>query len=116
MGARFANWLKGQLQERNWSQAELARASGLNKQTVHYYLTQSLKPPHAHAIAKIANALQLPTEEVFRAAGFLPRPPDINETVEEILYELEDMSEDNQKEVLAFIRMEKTLHKQQKNE
>lgn len=114
MGARFANWLKGQLQERNWSQADLARASGLNKQTVHYYLTKSAKPPHVHALTQIAYALELPLEQVYRAAGSLPRPPEIDETIEKILHELEDMSEQDRQEVLAFIRMEKKLHKQRK--
>ncbi len=114
MDSDYVNWLYAQMQERDWSQADLARASGLNKQSIHYYLTQSSKPVHAHALAKIADALGLPVEEVYRAAGFLPRVPDINETTEEILRELEDMSEQDQQEVLAFIRMEKKLRKQRK--
>lgn len=114
MGTKFRNWLKDRLQERHWSQVDLAKASGLNKQSIHYYLTKSVKAPHAHVLAKIAYALELPVEEVYRAAGFLPRPPEIDETIEEILYELEDVSEQGRQEVLAFIRMEKKLRKQPK--
>ncbi len=112
MNTDFVNWLIAQMQERNWSQADLARESGINKQSIHYYLTESAKPPHAHALAKIAYALKLPAEEVYRAAGFLPSPPDINETIEEILYEMEGMSKQDQEEVLAFVRMKNNLRKQ----
>jgi transcriptional regulator with XRE-family HTH domain len=114
MDTNFVDWLKTQLQERNWSQADLARESGLNKQSIHYYLTKSSKPPHAHALAKIAYALGLPVEQVYRAAGFLPRPPHVSETIEQIVYEVEGLPEKVQEEVLAFIRMEKKLHQQRK--
>lgn len=114
MNSDFIIWLKGQLQERNWSQADLARASGVHKQTIHYYLTKSSKAPHAHVLAKIAYALELPVEQVYRAAGFLPQPPHVNETIEQIMHELEDMPKKHQQEVLAFIRMKKKLHKQRK--
>ncbi len=114
MNTDFVNWLIAQIQARNWSQADLARASGLNKQSIHYYLTQSAKPPHAHALAKIAYALDLPVEEVYRAAGFLPQPPEINETIEEILHEVEDMPKQDQQEVLAFVRMKNHLRQQRK--
>ena len=110
----FVKWLKAQMQERNWSQADLARASGVHKQTIHYYIAKGSKPPHAHVLAKIAYALELPVEQVYRAAGFLPRPPEINETIEQIMHELEDMPERDRQEVLAFIRMEKKLLKQRK--
>ncbi len=114
MPRKFANWLTAQMQERNWSQADLARASGIHKQSIYYYLTQSAKPPHAHALAKIASALELPVEEVYRAAGYLPRPPDINETIAEVVYEMEDMPDEDQQEVLAFVRMRKNLRQQRK--
>ncbi len=114
MNNDFVNWLKAQMQDRNWSQAGLARASGINKQTIHYYLTHSSKPPHAHVLAKIAYALGLPVEQVYRAAGFLPHPPHISETIEQILHEVEDLPERDRQEVLAFIRMEKKLRKQRK--
>jgi hypothetical protein len=151
MDTDFVSWLEAQLQERNWSQAELVRESGLDKQSIHYYLThltqlhhrmhgerretplkvsvasvfsvakvlylrnisyltQSSKPPHAPA--KIACALKLPVEEIYRAAGFLPRPPHINETIEEIMYEMEGMSEEDRQEVLAFVRMKDNLRRQ----
>ncbi len=114
MNTKFVSWLTAQLQEREWSQAELARRSGLHKQSVHYYLTQSAKPPHPHALAKIASALGLPVEEVYRVAGVLSSPPEINETIEETLYEMQEMSDEDQQEVLAFVRMKKHLRQQLK--
>ncbi len=110
----FVNWLKSRMRERNLSQAGLARASGLNKQSIHYYLTQSAKPPRAHALAKIAYALKLPVEEVYRAAGIPLQPPDISEIIEEVVYEMEDMPKQDQQEVLAFVRMKNQLRQQEK--
>ncbi len=114
MDTNFVNWLTAQMQARNWSQADLARASGLNKQSIHYYLTKSTKSPHAHALAQIAHALDLPVEEMYRAAGFLPHASEINEIMEEILHEMKDMPKRDQQEVLAFVRMKNNLRRQQK--
>ena len=114
MNAHFANWLKIQMYERNWSQTDLARASGLNKQSIYYYLKKSSKPPHAHVLAKIAYALELPVEQVYRAAGFLSRPPHVSETMEQVVYEMENMPEQDQQEVLAFIHMKNDLRRRRK--
>ncbi len=114
MDTKFVDWLTAQLQEKNWSQAELARRSGLHKQSIHYYLTQTVRPPHPHALAKIACALGLPVEEVYRVAGVLSTPPEINETIEEIMHEIQDMPREDQQEVLAFVRMKNNLRQQLK--
>lgn len=114
MARKFANWLTARMQERDWSQSDLARASGIHKQSVHYYLTKSVKPPHAHALSKIANALELPVEEVYRAAAHVPHPPELNEIIEEIVYEMEDMPKKDQQEILAFVRMKNDLRQQEK--
>jgi transcriptional regulator with XRE-family HTH domain len=115
MARKFANWLMAQMQERNWTQADLARASGVHKQSIHYYLTQSVKPPRAYILAKLAAALDLPVEEAYRAAHIPLHPSDVNQTIEEVLYEMETMSGEDQQEVLAFVRMKRKLREQRKN-
>ncbi len=112
MDTTFANWLIVQMQERDWSQSDLARASGLTRQTISYYLSEKSKAPDENALSKIAHAFKLPVEQVYRAAGILPHTPDINETIEQILHDVEGMPEQDQQEILAFIRMKNNLRRQ----
>lgn len=75
MDNTFSFWLLTQMQERHWSQSDLARASGLTRQAISYYLSNKSKSPDDNALICISKALQLPPEIVFRAAGLLPLSP-----------------------------------------
>lgn len=66
----FNDWLLSQLKERDWSQADLARYSGLTRGGVSNYINGRI--PDESALRKIAKALKLSPEEVFRRAGLLP--------------------------------------------
>ncbi len=68
----FSEWLNGKLKEQGWTQADLARASGLTRATISYYLGPKSKKPDEDALRKIAKAFRLPVEAIFRAAGVLP--------------------------------------------
>jgi transcriptional regulator with XRE-family HTH domain len=68
----FSEWLNSKLKELDWTQADLARASGLTRATISYYLGPKSKKPDEDALRKIAKAFKLPVEAVFRAAGVLP--------------------------------------------
>ena len=72
----FSEWLNGRLKELDWTQADLARASGLTRATISYYLGPKSKKPDEDALRKIAKAFKLPVEAVFRAAGVLPPTTD----------------------------------------
>jgi len=67
---KFNDWILNQLNQKDWSQADLARASGLTRGAVSKYLTDRI--PDEDALRKIAKAFKLPPEDVFRAAGVLP--------------------------------------------
>jgi transcriptional regulator with XRE-family HTH domain len=66
----FNEWMLQRLQELTWSQADLARASGLTRGAVSNYINGRI--PDEAALRKIAKAFKLPPETVFRAAGILP--------------------------------------------
>ncbi len=70
----FSDWLFFELQQRDMSQADLARASGITRGGISNLLNQVRKPDPDTCIA-IAKALKLAPETVFRAAGMLPPPP-----------------------------------------
>jgi transcriptional regulator with XRE-family HTH domain len=66
----FNDWLLSQLNQAQWSQADLARASGLTTAAISKYMGGRI--PDKVALRKIAKAFKLPPETVFRAAGALP--------------------------------------------
>ncbi len=58
----------------NLSQADLARRSGVSKQTVSDYINRKRSKPDPVTLARIANALSLSVELVYQAAG-IPTSP-----------------------------------------
>jgi transcriptional regulator with XRE-family HTH domain len=82
MDNRFQAWLMQQLQERDWSQADLSRKSNLTRQAIANYMAGRI--PDEKSLRQIARAFKLPPVLVFRAAGILPAEPDTDEWVEEM--------------------------------
>lgn len=74
----FSDWLLRQLEEHGWSQSDLARASGLTRSTISYYLSPKSKSPDETALRKIAHALKLPIDLVYEKAGILPSKPELS--------------------------------------
>lgn len=110
---KFGQWLLDELEKREMSQSDLARRSGLSQGTISNMIssTRGVGPDSLRAIAK---ALRLPIEQVYRAANLLPPPPDVDEEMEQILNEFDNLSKQDQQEVLAFIHMKQNLRKQKR--
>lgn len=67
----FVKWLQAELNERDWSQADLARRSRVS-QTHLSRIMNEMRRPGPDALVGIARALHIPPEEVFRHAGLIP--------------------------------------------
>lgn len=67
----FGDWLTTQLDEKGWSQAELARRAHISQPTLSRIIS-GLRQVGPDAAAAIARALGQPPEKVFRLAGLLP--------------------------------------------
>lgn len=99
----FIAWLQDQLQQRGWDQSELARRSHIT--TAHISRIMSGENQAGpEACVKIARALQLPAEVVFREAGWLPHAKVTEEGVEELTYYFTNVSEDDRRRILAMAR------------
>lgn len=109
--SRFSDWLFQELKVREMSQSELARATGLTRQAISYYLSEKSKRPDDDALKEIARVFKIPIEQIYRAANILPPIQSPDETAEQILYETHDLTQVEKEEVLAFIRMKKNLRK-----
>jgi len=77
---------------RNWSQADLAKHSGLDRGYIaNLEGTKSIKRPSADAFLKLARALNIKPEELYKAAGYIedvrntrPRAETLQELVDKL--------------------------------
>lgn len=70
----FAAWLQSELKTRNWSQSDLARATGLNSGTISNLLNE-MRRPGDEICRVIAEALGIEQWVVFMKAGLITKPP-----------------------------------------
>ncbi len=75
----FSEWLNEQMQRRNWSQADLARAAEIGPAAIYKLMTSKSKRPDWDSCAGIARAFGISIETVYRAAKLLPNEPDFPE-------------------------------------
>ena len=98
----FGLWLQLEREKRGLTQAKLASLAGLNRAVINKIENGQSKPT-VETLQSIANALNLPDEVVFRAAGFLRTPPD-TEYAEQILHLLRQLTPQEQEEILELLR------------
>lgn len=103
----FGDWLIGELRERDWTQAKLAREAGVSAASISDVISGRRQVGKDLATA-IAEALDIPVDQVFRAAGILPKEPAVNEQIEEIMHHVQELDEGERDAVRAFIE---TLNK-----
>lgn len=106
----FGTWLVAELEQRDLSQSDLARMSGLSRGTLSNMIS-GVRGRGPDSIMAIAKALKLPPEQVFRAAGILPPDKKINENIETIIHEVENLPPQDQAEILSYIRWKNNQRK-----
>lgn len=113
MDTKFSDWLIEQMQNKNWSQSDLARASGLTRQTISYYLSDKSTKPDEGALTKIAHALKISPITVLRKAGLLPEGGE-NASFEDWQFLLNQLPPEEQEEVRKIVEMK--IERRQKEE
>ena len=88
----FSGWLLRELKVRDMSQSDLARIAGLGSGTISNIVSGNRKVGQ-ETLVKIAHALRLPDETVFRAAGLLPQVSEEDAKFKDWKYLLEKLSE-----------------------
>ena len=99
----FGNWLGQELQHRNWNQAELARRSRTTTAQISRIMTGEQNPGPT-VCQKLARALHIPAEEVFRYAGLLPPAKEQPEGTAELIYHFTALNEEDRKRILIIAR------------
>ena len=103
MAMAFANWLLAELEQRGWTQADLARRAGISKTSISD-LISGRRNIGTDLATNIAKGLHVPVGEVYRAAGLLPQEKKIDEDIEQIVHELQDLTREEKREFLSYIR------------
>jgi transcriptional regulator with XRE-family HTH domain len=111
MNDEFTKWLLKELDQRDWSQAKLARLGGFSRSSLSRILNGQRKIG-VDVASKIADALSLPPEVVFQKAGLLKIKEPGNEQLQELVTLYEQLSDIAQHEVLLIVRHRHDLHRQ----
>ncbi len=81
----FTEWLQAEMDKRDWSQSDCARAAELNRAVINKLLNGKCKPQPS-TLTAIARAFKIPVEIAYRAAGLLPPNPERDDTIEQLTY------------------------------
>lgn len=79
----FVDWLKEEMDKRQWKPADLAREADISDAALSRILSKRDRKPGDELCKKIALALGEPAGKVFRLAGLLPEGEEIPEGVSE---------------------------------
>lgn len=94
-------YLESNLRQRGWTQADLARKSGLDSSLVSNFFAGRRNVGAASAVS-IARAFNVAPEIVFRKAGLLPNVPESTAEEEQLLYLFRQMTPDQRRDVLEY--------------
>lgn len=103
----FSEWLKDELEARGWKPAELSRRGAIDKAVVSRLLSAGRKPG-PETCASIAQALELPEEDVFREAGLLPLKPLEPRGLSELVQIYTHACEEDRDDLLEYARFRRT--------
>jgi transcriptional regulator with XRE-family HTH domain len=86
----FSEWLLRALENKGWSQADLARAANVSRSAISEIISGQRQIGKRTATS-LAEALKIPPEQVFRAAGILP-PENGDPWADEMSHKLSQLS------------------------
>lgn len=106
MKTNFIEWLQAELDNRGWTQADLANRTKVAAGSISRIMTGA-RNPGPDFCKSVAKALDIPQETVFRAAGLLdPLPEDHPELAEwEHIFRQAETEEERQR-LLELARFE----------
>ena len=104
----FSEWLQAEMDKRDWSQSDCARAADLNRAVINKLLNGKCKPQPS-TLTAIARAFKIPVEIAYRAAGLLPPSAERDDTIEQLTYIFNSIQSVNLNTVIGY-RKDGTEH------
>jgi transcriptional regulator with XRE-family HTH domain len=106
---KFGDWLSEQLKQRDMIPADLTRLTGLESGVLSNLINNKRSQPSVDTSKRIAKALNIPLEEVYRAADILPPQPDVDTIAEAILTLVLELKTEDKKDVLEYAKLRHKL-------
>lgn len=103
LSTKFSEWLNSELNQRRWSNSELARLAGVVPSTISQYISGH-KTPSADTCVKIARVLGYSTDHVLRQADLLPEVSSQVQNEEDLVHIFRRLDAEAQEVVLAMMR------------
>ncbi len=100
----LTDFIQQELKKRGWSQADLARRSGMTTGGISMLLTQTRKPS-PDTLNILAKVFNYPPEKLFIIAGLLPKESEASSQKEELLYLFDQLPEKERSDLLKYIRI-----------
>lgn len=98
-----SEWLRDETARRRWSQADMARESGLSRQAISKYF-QGRGRPDIKSLHAIARAFGYTPESVLRVLGWLPPDHERTPQTDAVIEAMTGMPEEWQDEIAALVR------------
>lgn len=106
---KLADFLQKKMDEREWTQSDLSRVSGLSRQVINYLMTEKSKEPTKDTVEKLAKAFKIKKDIIYQVLGVVSADPNQDPMIEAIIYETSELPRDEQQEVLEYVRLRKKL-------
>lgn len=103
----FGSWVLQEIDQRGWSQSELARRAHASRGSISNIVTGK-RDPGPEMCGALARAFNYPPEFVFIKAGLLPSKEEMDPTLAEANKLISELPAEYQTQALALIRF---LHK-----
>jgi len=101
----FTEWLDRELLRRDWTRADLAQRAKISQSALSLIYSQNRKPG-ADVCNGIAVALKIPSEEVFRAAGLLPKNNQVDADAERAAHLIQTLKKPaNKRRALDYLEL-----------
>lgn len=105
MNVDFPDWLQSKMDEREWTQAELARRAGTTSTTI-FRVIKGERKPGVDFCKGIARAFGMRDTDVMKIAGLAAStsPDDQTPSLRELTSKFSQLSDDDQETILKLVR------------
>ncbi len=100
----LVSFIEKELERRKWTWYDLGREAKIASGTV-YNIRSGARGGGRKSLTKIAKALRIPADKLFRLAGLLPPDPEKDEVADELLYLYKMMPTSYKQDLLSYARV-----------
>lgn len=103
MDEQFAKWINEFIQNKGWTQAELARRANLSKASISDISSGKITPGFEICM-KLAKAMSIPPQEVLRKANLLPSVNLSQEEQENLIFLFDNLTSEKKAMLLSYAK------------